>query len=222
MHKLNQMKKNILLLTIVFSFFASTINAQQGNTSYGIQAGTNYATYTPRFPSPNTKDIRFAGKIGLYMGGFVNFKITEQIRIQPSLLFASQGSKFKNENVEVRDNDLNVSRLDFETNIIESTIILPIVAQNYLGEKFYIEAGPQIGYIFNLKDKNVGDTLPGSENDGTGNLSNNDKLDLGLLVGFGYKLNENFGLNTRYYFGVLERNNGLKSSVLNLGIQYSF
>ncbi|MRX64768.1 porin family protein [Maribacter luteus] len=216
------MKKNVLLLRITLAIFAFTANAQQSNTSYGIQAGTNYARYTPRFPNPNTEDIRYAGKIGLYVGGFVNFKISEQIRIQPSLLFASQGSKLKNENVEVRQNSNDpATEFDFEFNIIESTIVLPVVAQNYLSEKFYIEAGPQVGYIFSLKDKSVGDTLPGAQNDGTGNLSNNDKLDLGLLVGFGYKLSENFGLNSRYYFGVIERNNGLKSSVFNLGIEYS-
>ncbi len=216
------MRKNFLLLSIAFAIFTMKTNAQKSDTSFGIQVGTNLARYTPRFPVPSTEDVRYTGKIGFYAGGFVNFKICEQLRIQPSLLFASQGSKFKNENVEIRDNDFNVSRLDFGTNIVESTIILPVVLQIYLGEKFYIEAGPQIGYIISLKDKNVGDILPGTGNSGSENLSNNDKLDLGLLVGFGYKLNKKLGLNSRYYFGVIERNNGLKSSVLNLGIEYSF
>ena len=217
------MIKNVLLSTIGLIVFAFTTNAQQDNTYYGIQAGTNYATYTPRLISPNTEDIRFGGKIGLYIGGFVNFKISEKIRMQPSLLYASQGSKFINENVEVRQNSNDpATEFDFKINLIESTIVLPIVAQNYLSEKFYIEAGPQVGYIFSFKDKIVGDTLPGTQNDGTSNISNNDKLDLGFLVGLGYKLNENFGLNTRYYFGVIKRNNGLKSSVVNLGIEYSF
>ena len=217
------MKKNVLLLTIALVIFAFTTNAQQNNAFYGIQAGTNYAWYTPRFLNPNTEDIRYAGKVGLYIGGFVNFKMSDKLRIQPSLLFAAQGSKFINENVEVRQNSNDpATEFDFKFNIIESTIVLPVVVQNYLSEKFFIEAGPQVGYIFSLKDKSVGDTLPGTQNDGTGNLSNNDKLDLGLLVGLGYKLNENFGLNSRYYFGVIERNNGLKSSVVNLGIEYSF
>jgi hypothetical protein len=217
------MKKNIVLLLIVISIFAFTANGQQSNTSFGIQAGTNYARFTPRFINPNTEDIRYTGKVGLYVGGFVNFGISEKIRIQPSLLFASQGSKFLNENVEVRLNSNDPpTEFDFAINIIESTIVLPVVVQNYLSEKFYIEAGPQVGYIFSLKDKNVGDTLPGTDDDGTGNLSNNDKIDFGLLVGVGYKLSENFGLNSRYYFGVIERNNALKSSVLNLGIEYSF
>lgn len=218
------MNKNVLLSTIALVIFSFTANAQQSNTFYGIQAGTNYARYTPRFLNPNTEDVRYAGKVGLYIGGFANFKIGEKIRIQPSLLFASQGSKFINENVPVRlnSNDPTYTEFDFVINIIESTIVLPVVVQNYLSEKFYIEAGPQVGYIFSLKDKSVGDTLTSTQNDGTGSLSNNDKLDLGLLVGLGYRLNESFGLNTRYYFGVIERNNGLKSSVMNLGIEYSF
>ena len=216
------MKRNDLLFFIALAIITFTASAQESKSSYGIQAGTNYASYTPRFPNPNTQDISYAGKIGLYIGGFINFKITEQIRIQPSLLFASQGSKFKNENVEVRQNfDEPATEFDFEFNIIESTIVLPVVAQNYLSQKFYIESGPQVGYIFSLKDKSVGDTIPGTQDDGSGNLPNNDKLDLGLLVGFGYKLNANFGLNSRYYFGVIARNNGLKSSILNLGIEYS-
>ncbi|WP_378184781.1 porin family protein [Aquimarina sp. W85] len=217
------MKKKLVLLVVVLSIFSFTINGQQSKTSFGIQAGVNYAGYTPRFINPNTKDIRYTGKVGLYVGGFVNFEISEKIRIQPSLLYASQGSKFLNENVEVRRNSNDPpTEFDFAINIIESTIVLPVVVQNYFNEKFYIEAGPQVGYIFNLKDKNVGDTLPETEDDGTGNLSNNDKIDFGFLVGVGYKLTENLGLNSRYYFGVIKRNNALKSSVLNLGIEYSF
>ena len=213
----------ILITSLSFLLFSMNSMAQNGDTSFGFQAGANFARYTPKFPVPSTKDIRYTGKISYYLGGFVNFKISEQLRIQPSLLLASQGSKLKNENVEVRQNANDPStEFDFAVNIIESTIVLPVVIQNYLGEKFYIEAGPQVGYIFSLKDKNVGDTLPGTDDNGTGNLSNNDKIDFGLLVGVGYKLNENFGLNSRYYFGVIERNNALKSSVLNLGIEYNF
>lgn len=219
------MKKNLIYLSLVLLFFANTANAQQSNTSFGIQAGTNYSKYTPRFPVPNLEDIRFTGKIGFYLGGFVNIEISEKFRIQPSLIFASQGSKFKNENLRISNNNSNTTFANYESNIIESTIVVPIVVQNYLGKSFYIEAGPQMGYIFSLKDRIIVNTVPGSNNVGSfGGLSetNYDKFDLGLVVGVGYRISENFGLNSRYFFGVLDRNNNLKSSVLNIGIEYNF
>lgn len=218
------MKKTILFLILNLILATVSINAQN-DISFGIQAGANYSRYTPKFPFPDAKDVSYTGKIGYYFGGFLNFKIDEQLRIQPSILFASQGSALLSENVEVRlDINSPAIALDFKTNIIESTIVFPIVVQNYLGEKFYIEAGPQIGYIFSRKAKSVGDTFPGETNEeASGDLPNTDKLDFGLLVGFGYKLSENFSLNSRYFFGVTKRtDDNLKSSVLNIGIEYSF
>lgn len=212
------MKQRILFLSITFLFFATCLTAQQ--TSYGIQAGTNYARFTPRFPAPNNEDISFSGKVGFYLGGYANIELSEKIRVQPSVIFASQGSNFKNEGLRLS----NGTTADFESRIIESTIIIPIAVQNYISQKFYIEAGPQIGYIFDLKDKIIVNTVPGSTIGTFGNLSetNYDKFDFGLFVGLGYKLSDNFGLNSRYYFGVIERGSALKSSILNIGIEYSF
>jgi len=208
------MKKNALVLSIALTIFAFKINAQKSNKSYGIQAGPNFARYTPRFPEPETKNVRNTGIIGFYLGGFINFEISKKLRIRPSLIFALQGSKLKFENIDFINIDNSMSTSSFSVKVVESTILVPVAVQNYLHEKFYIEAGPQIGYTINTR---------GTFDDGTPSetIINNDKLDFGFIAGLGYDLNENFTLNSRYFFGITERRD-FKTSALNIGIEYNF
>jgi len=208
------MKKNALVLSIALTIFTFTINAQKSNTSYGINAGPNYARYTPRFPEPEFKNIRNTGIFGFYLGGFINFEISQKLRIQPSFIFALQGNKFNFENIEFISIDNSMYTRSFSVKVIESTIIVPVTVQNYFSEKFYIETGPQIGYTVSTK---------GTFDDGTPSetITNNDKLDFGFIAGIGYELNENFAVNSRYFFGVIERRD-FKTSALSIGIEYTF
>ncbi|MDF4204975.1 outer membrane beta-barrel protein [Maribacter sp. SA7] len=203
------MKEIILLLSLFIFFLSAKLNAQQSNTSYGIQAGMNYSRYTPRFPEPEVEGFRYAGIIGFYAGGFVNFEINEKLKIQPSLIFAFQGSKFIFENIKYRNVDFN-----FSAKVVESTIIIPVAVQNYLSKKFYIEAGPQIGYTISTR---------GTFDDGTASetIMNNDKLDFGFFAGMGYQLNKYFTLNSKYLIGIIKRRD-IKTAVLNIGIEYRF
>ena len=52
------------------------------------------------------------------------------------------------------------------------------------------------------------------------NNTNYDKFDLGFNVGLGYEIFENMRINTRYFLGLIERDNSIKPSVFSLGIEY--
>lgn len=216
------MNKYLFLLTFTLLIFTNESKSQNTDITFGIKAGANYSSYTPRLLVSGIEDVRYEGKIGFYLGGFVNFEISNNFRIQPELIFALQGSKFLNENIEVFDPNGFISTLvDFESNINESTIIIPIIAQYFINENFYLEGGPQLGYIINREEKIIKDPIKEFTGIDTEPMDfDYDKFDFGLTFGIGYKFSEKIRVNTRYFFGLLERNNNIKSSVFNLGIEY--
>ena len=216
------MNKHIFLLVILFLIFNNNAQAQDTDMTIGFKAGANYSSYTPRYIISGIEDVRYDRKFGFYLGGFVNFEISNDFRIQPELIFAVQGSKFVNENLEIIDSDgFNSTFVDFESNINESTIIIPIVAQYFVNENFYLEGGPQFGYIINRKEEIIKDPFSAFTGTDTEPLDfDYDKFDFGFTFGIGYKFSEKISINTRYFFGLIERNNTIKSSVFNLGIEY--
>ena len=165
--------------------------------------------------------MRYSGKFGFYLGGFLNIKITDDLKFQTELIFGLQGSRFLNENIVFEEDIDNIHILDFEFHIHEHTIILPLIVQYSLVEKLYIEGGLQFGYIINRSEKIKKD--PFKELTGTNTQPSEidyDKFDMGITFGMGYQLSDRFGINSRYFFGLIERNNTIKSSVFNLGIEY--
>ena len=48
-----------------------------------------------------------------------------------------------------------------------------------------------------------------------------DKFDLGINLGVGFNISKKIRSNARYFLGLLERDNGIKSSTFSLGIEYN-
>ncbi|WP_203258555.1 porin family protein [Hyunsoonleella ulvae] len=218
------MNKHLFLVVFLFLVFNNNAKAQNNEMTIGFKTGANYSSYTPRYIIPGIEDVRYDRKFGFYLGGFLSFEISNDFRIQPELIFAIQGSKFVNENIEITDsNNFNSIFVDFESNINESTIIIPIVAQYIVSENFYLEGGPQFGYIINRKEKITKDPFVDISGTPTEPVDfNYDKFDFGFTFGIGFKLTEKISMNTRYFFGLIERNNTIKSSVFSLGLEYNY
>lgn len=70
--------------------------------------------------------------MGFYIVGFKNFSLSEKIKIQPELLFSTQGTKTVAEGIEIfnLDNGI-VSSGNFEYQIKEYTVSLPIYYNIY-------------------------------------------------------------------------------------------
>ena len=228
------MNKHLFLLVFVFLIFNNKVKAQNADMTIGFKTGANYSSYKPKYIISGIEDVRYDRKFGFYLGGFLNFEISDDFKIQPELIFAVQGAKFVYENIElIGTNGFNSivdivvfesnfsSIVDFESNINESTIIIPIVAQYFVSESFYLEGGPQFGYIINRKENITKDPFEGISGTPTEPMDFDfDKFDFGLTFGIGYNFSEKISLNTRYFFGLIERNNTIKSSVFNLGLEY--
>lgn len=105
-------------------------------------------------------------------------------------------------------------------NLNEAMILLPIMVQFCVTETFYVEAGSQFGFILSNKEKII--TSPTDDSDfNTPNTTDIDTFDAGLAFGAGYELTENLGLKARFYFGLENRDYGIYSAVLNIGVEYS-
>ena len=217
------MKKWNLLLGLVFVLIIVSANGQEVNSRFGLKGGVNYAKYTPDISVAGINVAEFRRKFGFYFGGFVNITLNEKVKIQPEILFGLQGGKILMEGFELRTgpNDLPITG-GFRVNVSEYTIIVPITLQYFFTDDFYIEGGPQFGYIVNRKQKikeNIFEQIEGFNNISP-LPSKHDKFDLGLTLGLGYKLSDNFGINGRYFFSLIERDDLIKTSVYNFGIEY--
>lgn len=214
------MKKFFLITGLLI--LTTNIFGQKPETKYGLKAGINYSKYTPDFEINGYKFEEYGGRMGFFVGGFVNIGFTSILKLQPELLFALQGTSTSRE-IEVRFTaDEEPFIAEIKTRISEFTILLPIMLQLYPSTDFYIETGPQFGFIMGRKEKLIDDQFKeiGSLFQPSDDCPNCEKFDFGVSLGIGYNFTNQFGLNARYYTGLIERNNSIKSSVINLGVNY--
>lgn len=198
------MKKTILIMVALISL--SKTHAQKVN--FGIKSGLNLTTIHGSDAS-NAKILPRA-----YFGAYLNLNITEKIHFQPEVVYSLQGYKFSNyyyyTSIKDHLNYLN----------------LPLLFQYDITKKAYLEAGPQLGYLFrrNLlltKDYQNGIISNSSSTD----TSNINKFDFGIDIGSGYKLTSKFSLNLRYNNSLTKfptASENFKNNVIQLGANYSF
>lgn len=209
-------KKQIVILIISIVSF-STIFGQDKNGNFGIKGGVNYGKYTP-----NQSTIEYKNQFGFYVGGFYKTEITNKWKFQPELLFALQGSK-----INTKENPLTdfngkplpgTNTFDFEYEIYELTISIPLPIKFYFSEGFYMESGPQFGFIV---DRNITTSqflLDGNDNSFV--REGNDNFDFGVCLGTGYDISKSLSLNVRAFTGLIKRDD-IKSFVFNFGIEYN-
>lgn len=191
------MKKVLLTVAAIFAFgFA---NAQ--DVKFGVKAGLNFANLTG-----DAEDNSM--RVSFHVGGLAEIKLSNKFAIQPELLFSSQGAKFDTNTSEKLVYDL-------------SYINVPVLAKFYATPQFYLEAGPQIGFIVSAKAKYDGDSE---------DIKNSfNSTDFGLNIGGGYNFTDNIYAGLRYTAGLSniadvpdESNFETGNSVIALSVGYRF
>ena len=209
------MKKIILSAIAIFTIgFA---NAQE--TKFGAKVALNVATLNG---FDNSKS-----KIGFAVGGFVEIKVSDKFSVQPELLYSLQGVK--------SSTSFNSSGNSFtqDENISLSYINIPVMAKYYVTEGLSLEAGPQIGFLVSLSDKNTTSSTIGgstySSETTTSSTDNSNTVDFGLNFGAGYDFTKNISIGLRYNLGLNKLNKNsvsgisdIKNSVFQIGVGYKF
>ena len=118
------MKKITLTVLAVFALtFANAQDKKESVTTkeiaFGVKAGYQNTNFGGDF---NTKSAS-----NFYVGGLVDFHVSEKFHVQPELLYSMEGS------------DESENNLDF--------IRIPVMAKFFVGEGFNLQAGPEFAFV---------------------------------------------------------------------------
>lgn len=141
----------------------------------------------------------YASKPGFHLGALAEIPFTDEIMLQPEALLSFQG------NGAYYDNDINLFYLT-----------LPLIAKYNVWDALYIEAGPQIGLLLsNNIDADTYNTVVDPDVN---------SFDIGLAIGAGYRLNQDFYFQIRFNPGFVNVVDDIKSKnrVFQLSACYFF
>ena len=141
------MKKYILFTIILYITIS---NAQ--NINFGIKSGLNISNLRG---VSEEEILNSKSKFGFHIGGFMEFKISKDLKFHPELLFSYQGgtSEFIDTPVVYSNFYLGVNNINFIRTYKLNYLIIPMMLKYKLSNKFNIEFGPQIGYLISGKSK---------------------------------------------------------------------
>lgn len=196
------MKRIVLLLAFTFVCLSSG-NAQviEGTSNMGSSDGAsgdmNFG-FKAGFGVSTFFGSGFTGisaRPGFYVGGIAEIPaFFDGFYLQPEMIFALQGADVGFEN-------LNLLYLH-----------VPLMGKYHITDKIAVEFGPQIGF---LVADNWDDPVTGSDTN---------KINLGINIGGGYRLNENFYFQLRFSPGFTKilDNTNLKNGAVQIGAAYFF
>ncbi len=206
------MKKNILLFGILILLFSLNANSQDNKIKFGIKAGINYSTFILGKDIPNEFPADFNGKIGFHIGGFLSLNLTNNLILNPELLFSTQSAEYELKTGLI-GSDEPLNNINYKADIKQNLILLPIMLDYHFNNNISIEIGPQAGYVVN---QNVTDN---NDNLSYGNGSF-DKFEMAVNLGIGYSFSNDYQIGLRYNYAIIERDN-TKSSVFQISFNYS-
>ena len=196
------MKKLFLGLGLVAGTFAFA-------QSFGIKGGMNVSSLSNDGGLDDSKS-----KIGFNAGVFMNAPIAESFSIQPEVLYSQYGSKV--ESTVLGNKFSSARKLDY--------ITVPVMFQYNATPAFYLEAGPEFGFLASAKQKATGNN---NSSITELNKDNFNTFNFGVGLGAGYYFTPNVGLTARYVAGFTDTykdNNGdaIKNNVFQVGLAYKF
>lgn len=174
---------------------------------FGVKAGANISSV-----SKDTWDDS-KSKVGFYAGVFMNAPLATDFSIQPEVLYSQYGAK--------------VAALgSTSTNMNLDYITVPVMFQYNATPEFYLEAGPEFGFLVSSKFKT------------SGNVNNTTEVDkdyfntfnMGIGLGAGYYFTPNVGVTARYVAGLNDITNNdkwgkdasNKNGAFQVGMAYKF
>jgi len=193
------MKKIISSIVLIVFIIIST-NAQ----SFGVKAGVNFANLD------TNEDISWDSKTGFNLGIFAELELSEKFIFQPELLFSTQGAKFEEFGAEVK--------------AMANYINIPLMLKFKAVDKFFIEAGPQIGFLTTAKTEITFD----GETEEDDFKDESKSTDFSLNMGLSFDVMDKLSLGARYSLGLTniiddqEEDEEVKNKVFSFFVAYKF
>ena len=155
---------------------------------FGLKAGANFSN----LEGDNVDGSTYTS---YHFGAVLEFKLLENLSLQPELLYSSQGKKVDVAGVK----DINYNY-----------VTVPVLAKFYLtSKKLSLEAGPQFSFLIN---EDVAEQFEA------------ESFDFAAAVGLGYNITDNFFAQARYVMGLTEANKDAEvtNRVIQLSVGYRF
>ena len=180
-----KMKMRYFLLAFI-AVVVCTVSSVNAQVKYGPVGGLNLANL-----SGDISDN--AMKIGFHVGGMVSFGLSDNLSVDPSVLYSTKGTQ-----------DSKESKYKTNLNFIE----VPIHVRYTLDNGFNFYAGPFVGLLMSAKYTDGNDDI-----DIKDNLKG---LDYGLSAGLGYQMESGLGFGARYALG-LANISDVENTTINTG-----
>ena len=206
------------MLTVSSSVFAQDID-------FGVKAGLNISNFSAKYGGNKNNDLK--SKIGISLGAFADYNLSDMFAVEAGLQFDQIGSKY--EWSEDDESDKVTTNVNYLTIPINFRANLP-VGDN----KLYFLAGPTIGLALSGKEKSEYTEDGKTTKDdnalkfGSGDEDNMKRMNLGFLLGAGFEMTNNLGFRLTYDIGLSnlepkgDSDNSLKTGCLGLSVTYKF
>lgn len=160
-------------LFLIVGLCSGILKAQDFNL--GVKAGFNLSSLG------GDSRYNYATKPGFHIGGLAEIPFSDEITLQPEVLLSFQGSGTGG---TLYSGDINLFYLN-----------VPLMAKYNVWDELYVEAGPQLGLLLS---SNID-----ADSYNTSVTPDKNSLDIGLGVGAGYRLNDEFYFQLRFVPGLV-------------------
>ncbi|PKF75900.1 porin family protein [Chryseobacterium sp. PMSZPI] len=217
------MKK--LLLIAAIAVLGANVNAQE--VRFGAKAGYSYSTLKMKEDGKSeTSDPLHT----FYVGGLVEYKLSDKFALQGELLYSPLGGKMK---IQAADPQDPTTFLNFKAKRTLHTLLIPVSAKYFITEGLSVSAGANVGLILSAKEKLTADLGLGPlvELEGDQEVDIKDQvnaLNLAPFLGAEYALENGLFFDARYNLGVsnlakhAEGNGKLTNSFIQVGVGFKF
>ncbi|MCX2738531.1 porin family protein [Pontibacter anaerobius] len=169
------MNKFLIVLGAMFALGSTVSFAQSNNLSIGIEGGVNHSSL--RGNDHDSQLVRDPG-IGFTAGVSFTYGITDALSLHSGLLYERKSTRFKLHYVDPTGTTPSTTKAHSNFDYL----VLPVLARVTYGNKakFYINAGPYLGYLIQQVDK-----AKAVSSTTFSNIEHYNRLDLGLTAGLG-------------------------------------
>lgn len=208
-------KMSFFALALCFGLAVSAQEPQlrterSNKTTFGLRAGLNFAKFNlSEFASGSEPDVNT--KTSMHAGLFVNAPLGGSFRIQPGVEYSGQGSKMK----------MGTTNSEQDMHYVN----VPIMLQWRSNGGFFLETGPQPGFLISAK-------MGGNGMAEVDNKDDYETFDLSWGAGLGWVSRVGLGLNARYNHGLTNTLDDdtpgttpmgeVKNQVIQIGLVYHF
>ncbi len=217
------MKKTFLFAALITAAFAT-----RAQTTFGVHAGINGASFTNKSTVNNqTTTEKSDSKVGVIVGVNAEIPIASSLVFRPELNFIQKGGKI------TQTQTFFGTTTTYNAEVITNYLELPLnLVYKFDGGGLFVGAGPSLGYGLsgksNLKTTTGSSTseskqdikFDGDKNatDGKGHFK---ALDLGANFLVGYQFSNNLFLKANYTLGLSDIDPEDNSSTKNTGLGFT-